>query len=148
MAIDTWELAGLPWGPTCDAELARLKVVVAKPRRFTELCLRRPSGGGGRLYACSTYQYKRAWPWSLVDGDRVPLLVISALETDDHRQRLVIHEAMHWLGGCSGKGIDHDHVDDFVWRGVMRVAQHRLAQGGHGGRFAELSASLVRRARQ
>lgn len=125
-AILEWRNQGLPWHGRCEDELPRVRIVVAMPGPFTELCRDRPSSAGGTMYACSTYQYERRWPWSIFARSRVPLLVISALEPQPHRRRLVIHEAMHWLGSCSGKGIDYDHEDTLVWRGVMSAAQARL----------------------
>jgi hypothetical protein len=125
-AIYAWRLAGLPWAERCDDELARVRVVVTGPAEFTELCGRKPVHAGGSLYACNTEQYERAFPYHLVDGDRVPLLVISELQPVDHRRLLVIHETMHWLERCSGKGIDFDHEDARVWHGARLVAQRGM----------------------
>lgn len=135
-AVATWRELGLNWDPLCVEEMDRVQVVIAEPETFTELCRNRPSSAGGRLYACSTKQYERAWPISVVDGDYVPLLVISALQPQAHREELVVHEAMHWLGDCSGRGIDHAHADDRVWHGVLVTATQRLheASRGHGDR--------------
>lgn len=125
-AVATWRELGLNWDSLCVEEMRRVRVVIAEPETFTELCRNRPSSAGGRLYACSTKQYESAWPVSMVDGDYVPLLVISALQPQAHREELVIHEAMHWLGDCSGRGIDHAHADDRVWQGVLVTATARL----------------------
>lgn len=125
-AVATWRELGLNWDPLCIEEMQRVRVVVAEPEEFTELCRNRPSSAGGRLYACSTKQYERAWPISMVDGDYVPLLVISALQPEGHREELVVHEAMHWLGDCSGRGIDHAHADERVWQGVLVTATERM----------------------
>ncbi|MCG8554241.1 MAG: hypothetical protein MJD61_02975 [Proteobacteria bacterium] len=141
-AIETWRAAGLPWRAQCDEEYTRLHIVVAPPDTFTHVCRNRPLKAGGRLYACSLTQREHTWPWSVLDRDRVPLLVISALEPRDHRRRLVIHEAMHWLGHCSGKGIDYGHADVRVWQRVLGVAEQRMksrlaaAKHGFGPRHA------------
>lgn len=136
-AVSTWRELGLGWAPLCVEEMQRVRVVIAAPETFTELCRHRPSSAGGRLYACSTKQYENAWPISLLDNDYVPLLVISALQPQAHREELVVHEAMHWLGDCSGRGIDYAHVDDRVWQGVLVTATERLhdAERGHVGRY-------------
>lgn len=131
-AVATWRELGLNWDPLCVEEMDRVQVVIAEPETFTELCRNRPSSAGGRLYACSTKQYERAWPISVVDGDYVPLLVISALQPQAHREELVVHEAMHWLGDCSGRGIDHAHADDRVWHGVLVTATQRLHEASRG----------------
>jgi hypothetical protein len=39
---------------------------------------------------------------------------------------LVVHEAMHWLERCSGKGIDFDHADDGVWQHARLEAQRTV----------------------
>lgn len=122
-AVYAWRLAGLPWSDTCDDEFSRVRIVVTEPVEFTELCGRKPVHAGGTLYACNTQQYEQYFPLSIVDPDRVPLLVISQLQPEDHRRLLVVHETMHWLERCSGKGIDFDHADQRVWRGARLVAQ-------------------------
>jgi hypothetical protein len=123
-AVVAWRVAGLPWSARCDAEYPRIRVVVSKPSEFTELCGRKPLHAGGRLYACNTEQHEHAFPWSVVDRDQVPLLVISRLQPEPHQHLLVVHETMHWLERCSGKGIDFDHEDDRVWADARIRAQH------------------------
>jgi hypothetical protein len=122
-AIESWREAGLPWSDTCNEEYARIRVVVSAPSEFTELCGRRPLHAGGRLYACNTEQFARSFPVWVVDTRRVPLLVISGLQPEDHQRLLVVHETMHWLERCSGKGIDFDHKDHRVWQGARVEAQ-------------------------
>lgn len=122
-AVYAWRVAGLPWSSTCDEELGRVQVVVTQPHEFTELCGRKPVHAGGSLYACNTQQYEQMFPYYLLDSDHVPLLVISELQPEDHRRLLVVHETMHWLERCSGKGIDFDHADTRVWHGARLVAQ-------------------------
>jgi len=126
--IQSWQAAHLPWEQTCDAEYSRIRVVVSAPAEFTELCGRRPAQAGGKLYACNTEQYEKAFPLFLLDSQRVPLLVISRLQPESHRRRLVVHETLHWLERCSGKGIDFDHEDARVWEDVRTMA-HRLLDG-------------------
>jgi hypothetical protein len=122
-AVYAWRIAGLPWSSTCNDELTRMRIVVTEPVEFTELCGRKPVHAGGSLYACNTQQNEQIFQISLVDADHVPLLVISELQPQDHRRLLVVHETMHWLERCSGKGIDFDHADQRVWRGARLVAQ-------------------------
>jgi hypothetical protein len=62
----------------------------------------------------------------MVSNERVPLLVISDLQPEMHRRLLVVHETMHWLERCSGKGIDFDHADELVWQGARIDAQRSL----------------------
>ncbi len=127
-AVYAWRVAGLPWSSKCDEELGRVHVVVTSPEPFTELCGRKPVHAGGKLYACNTEQYEQVFPYNLLDNDHVPLLVISKLQPVDHRRLLVVHEAMHWLERCSGKGIDFDHADRRVWNGARLVAQRDVAR--------------------
>ena len=127
-SIRTWREAGLPWSDTCDDQYDRIRVVVSPPREFTELCGRKPLHAGGRLYACNTEQYERAFPVWMVDDRRVPLLVISELQPTDHQQLLVVHETMHWLERCSGKGVDFAHADETVWTQVRLAAQDAVAR--------------------
>jgi hypothetical protein len=127
-AVYAWRIAGLPWAPTCDEELGRVRVVVSAPGPFTQLCGRRPVHAGGKLYACTTEQYEQVFPYSLLDTDYVPLLVISQLQPRDHRRLLVVHETMHWLERCSGKGIDFNHADRRVWNGARLVAQRDVVR--------------------
>lgn len=122
-AVYAWRLAGLPWSDTCDDEFTRVRIVVTEPVEFTELCGRKPVHAGGTLYACNTQQNEQYFPISVVDPDHIPLLVISQLQPEEHRRLLVVHETMHWLERCSGKGIDFDHADQRVWRGARLVAQ-------------------------
>ena len=133
-AIVAWRDAGLPWSSSCMEQYDRIRVVVSQPREFTELCGRAPLHAGGRLYACNTEQYEHAFPLWVVDDARVPLLVISELQPETHRRLLVVHETMHWLERCSGKGIDFDHADALVWQGARVDAQRAviLALQEHG----------------
>lgn len=126
LTILAWRDAGLPWSPACNEQYERIRVVVSQPREFTELCGRKPLHAGGRLYACNTEQYEQAFPLWVVDDARVPLLVISELQPEAHRRLLVVHETMHWLERCSGKGIDFDHADERVWGGARSRAQRAL----------------------
>lgn len=126
LAILAWRDAGLPWSPACNEQYERIRVVVSQPREFTELCGRKPLHAGGRLYACNTEQYEHAFPLWVLDDARVPLLVISELQPEAHRKLLVVHETMHWLERCSGKGIDFDHADDRVWGSARSRAQRAL----------------------
>jgi hypothetical protein len=125
-AIIAWRDAGLPWSSACAEQYDRIRVVVSQPREFTQLCGRRPLHAGGRLYACNTEQYERAFPLWVVDDARVPLLVISELQPEAHRRLLVVHETMHWLERCSGKGIDFDHSDPLVWQDARGGAQRAV----------------------
>ena len=127
-AILAWHDAGLPWSSTCSDQYERIRVVVSKPTEFTDLCGRRPLHAGGKLYACNTEQYEHAFPFWVVRDSRVPLLVISQLQPEDHRRLLVVHETMHWLERCSGKGIDFDHADRRVWNGARLVAQRDVSR--------------------
>ncbi|MDH5672011.1 MAG: hypothetical protein OEZ06_07660 [Myxococcales bacterium] len=125
-AIDAWAEAGLPWTHECRQQYDRIRVVVSRPAEFTELCGRKPLHAGGRLYACNTEQYEQAFPFWMVDDRRVPLLVISELQPELHRRLLVVHETMHWLERCSGKGIDFDHSDPTVWHEARVAAQQEV----------------------
>jgi hypothetical protein len=125
-AILAWHDAGLPWSSTCTDQYERIRVVVSEPGEFTSLCGRKPLHAGGKLYACNTEQYEHAFPFWMVEDTRVPLLVISELQPEDHRRLLVVHETMHWLERCSGKGIDFDHADARVWQDARLVAQRRV----------------------
>ncbi len=127
-AVYAWRIAGLPWAPTCDEELGRVHVVVTEPTEFTKLCGRKPVHAGGNLYACNTQQSQSTFPYNVIDGRHVPLLVISSLQPEDHRRLLVVHETMHWLERCSGKGIDFDHADRRVWNGARLVAQRDVSR--------------------
>ncbi len=125
-AIAAWRDADLPWSDACTDQYDRIRVVVSQPHEFTELCGRAPLHAGGRLYACNTEQYEQAFPLWVVDNARVPLLVISQLQPETHRRLLVVHETMHWLERCSGKGIDFDHEDSAVWQGARVEAQRAV----------------------
>lgn len=125
-AMIAWRDAGLPYSSACNDQYERIRVVVSKPREFTLLCGRRPLHAGGRLYACNTEQYEQAFPLWVVDDTRVPLLVISELQPETHRRLLVVHETLHWLERCSGKGIDFDHSDPRVWREARADAQRAV----------------------
>jgi hypothetical protein len=127
-AIQAWIDADLPWSSTCNEQYERIRVVVSQPHEFTELCGRKPLHAGGRLYACNTEQYERAFPVWVVDDARVPLLVISELQPEEHQRLLVVHETMHWLERCSGKGIDFDHADARVWSEARLSAQQEVAK--------------------
>jgi hypothetical protein len=133
-AMIAWREAGLPWSSACNDQYDRIRVVVSQPHEFTQLCGRRPLHAGGRLYACNTEQYEQAFPLWVVDDARVPLLVISELQPETHRRLLVVHETMHWLERCSGKGIDFDHSDPVVWEEARASAQRAviLALEGRG----------------
>jgi hypothetical protein len=149
-AILAWRDAGLPWSDACTDQYARIRVVVSQPHEFTQLCGRAPLHAGGRLYACNTEQYEQAFPLWVVDNARIPLLVISELQPETHRRLLVVHETMHWLERCSGKGIDFDHEDVEVWQGARVEAQRAvivaLQERDSTGKRALWSQRLDRRA--
>jgi len=126
LAMLAWRDAGLPWSEACNDQYERIRVVVSQPREFTELCGRKPLHAGGRLYACNTEQYEQAFPLSVFDAARVPLLVISELQPEAHRRLLVVHETLHWLERCSGKGIDFEHADTRVWSRARSGAQRAV----------------------
>jgi hypothetical protein len=125
-SIQAWRNAGLPWSDSCTDQYDRIRIVVSQPREFTELCGRAPLHAGGRLYACNTEQYEHGFPLWVVDNARVPLLVISELQPEAHRKLLVVHETMHWLERCSGKGIDFEHQDATVWQAARLEAQRTV----------------------
>lgn len=135
-AIQSWHQAKLPWSGTCDEQFGRIRVVVSMPDEFTDLCGRKPVNAGGKLYACNTEQYERDFPGWLFDNDRIPLLVISRLQPVAHRHMLVIHESMHWMERCSGKGIDFEHEDPRVWESARLMAQRLLRMGERRYRMA------------
>lgn len=137
-AVCSWRIAELPWSTTCQQEFVRIRTVVSGPEEFTDLCGRRPVHAGGTLYACNTEQHEWTFPASLFDSDRIPLLVISRLQPEAHRRILVIHESMHWLERCSGKGIDFDHEDPRVWQSARLMAQHLLEKDDERYRLAGL----------
>lgn len=141
-ALQSWQLAGLPWTETCRAEFARIRVVVSAPAEFTDLCGRPPVNGGGKLYACSTQQYEQQFPGNLIDRTQIPLLIISQLQPAEHRRLLMIHESMHWLERCSGKGIDYHHEDERVWLGARHVAQLLLRENDARVRYAAFPSPL------
>jgi hypothetical protein len=147
-AIAAWREAGLPWSPSCSEQYDRIHVVVSQPTEFTSLCGRRPLHAGGRLYACNTEQYEQAFPLWVVDDRRVPLLVISELQPETHRRLLVVHETMHWLERCSGKGIDFDHEDPVVWQGARIEAQRTVVMALQGGRGNEAQPMWTRSERR
>ena len=147
-AIMAWHEAGLPWSDSCTEQYDRIRIVVSQPREFTELCGRKPLHAGGRLYACNTEQFENAFPMWVVDDRRVPLLVISELQPEMHRRLLVVHETMHWLERCSGKGIDFDHEDERVWTEARAVAQRTVVlalQGREQQRSKVLWSEVDRR---
>lgn len=135
-AVQSWRHAGLPWSHTCDEQFDQIRVVVSMPDEFTTLCGRRPVNAGGKLYACNTEQYENSFPFWLMDNDRIPLLVISRLQPVSHRHMLVIHESMHWMERCSGKGIDFEHEDERVWQSARLMAQRLLRMNERQYRLA------------
>ena len=149
-AIMAWHDAGLPWDQACADQYDRIRVVVSQPREFTELCGRKPLHAGGRLYACNTEQFEHGFPIWVVDDARVPLLVISELQPELHRKLLIVHETMHWLERCSGKGIDFDHADQLVWQHARSTAQQAVlaAIEGRGDQRSKLMWSRLDRKSQ
>lgn len=53
------------------------------------------------------------WPANF--GRWRAVVFVSAYEDAATRRRLVLHEAVHWLGGCSGTGVDHTHSRLELW---------------------------------
>jgi hypothetical protein len=149
-AIMAWHEAGLPWSESCTEQYDRIRIVVSQPREFAELCGRKPLHAGGRLYACNTEQFESSFPMWVVDDRRVPLLVISELHPEMHRRLLVVHETMHGLERCSGKGIDFDHEDERVWQDARAVAQRTvvLALQGRDQQRNRVMWSKVERTRR
>lgn len=113
-AILAWREAGFSWTKECTDQYNRIHIVRSQPLEFLDLCGERPVQAGGNWFACSTEQ---------IQDNRIPLLVISALQPTAHQRLLVIHEMMHWLEQCSGKGIDHRHADKRVWQGALEEAE-------------------------
>jgi len=58
-----------------------------------------------------------------------------------------VHETMHWLERCSGKGIDFEHADPVVWQQARATAQQAVlaAIEGRGDHRAKLMWSRLDR---
>jgi hypothetical protein len=52
------------------------------------------------------------------DGEP-PTIYYSVDQTTDPREVVLEHELRHWLGACSGLGIDPEHTHPTMWYGVM-----------------------------
>lgn len=110
-AVDVWAQAGYPVGSCADAA-ARVRVVVTDADEVRDLChqeraagcrVRRQVGllGTGGYYTLIVMDREHATPW------------------------LLAHEAVHWLGGCSGVPTWHSDVRLFNAPGSV---QARLAE--------------------
>ena len=123
-----WRAAGLEWSDRCDDELATARVAIHPEddfRFWTTLCGYIEGADGeevcpvsrpcrrGCARAAMTYVQTSAWPASMWSFG-TPVFHIHENRAQ-YRRALVIHEALHWLGSCSGRGPDRKHLDEERW---------------------------------
>lgn len=131
-----WDHAELDTiGRRCAEDRAILRVVVAETEDYSRLCTGWcptrlcPSGrasercGWGCRDACFVDPCVGSWPHCIGTGNEgaggreTPLIVVHVDAAPDgypHASTLA-HEYLHFLGTCTGRGEDRNHVDQQRW---------------------------------
>jgi hypothetical protein len=117
-AVATWEAHGLALPARCDA--ARLRVVRdAEP--FEQLCAAPPRGAdascpeGATACAVGCFDLARTGGTAWRESNASPVIAVAPELGADDAARVLVHEAFHWLGWCSGEGRDSWHVRESWW---------------------------------
>lgn len=114
-AVASWAshpvLAYLP--PRCSEQLDRLRVVRAHPKVFVERC------AVADCFAEAGCSAK----WSCLSvinmgSERIPIVWVHAGLPPDTACLEEVHQSIHWLGWCTGSGLDMLHGDPSRWSDV------------------------------
>ena len=101
--IDAWRAAGLPWSDACDKQLPRLRIAYPTSDADSAVICK------GEVNACFVYRDDGSGIW--FDPGVAPVFVVR----QGIRYDVWEHEAIHWMGTCSGFGADSYHQDARLW---------------------------------
>lgn len=121
-AVAVWTRHGHRFGARCEIQRATIRVARdaddfaavcgVPPRSADRSC---PQGAARCAVGC--YELARLEQGTALREDRATVVFGVAPELDDRdADRVLVHEAFHWLGACSGDGgEDSWHVDESRW---------------------------------
>lgn len=120
-ARTVWLRRGLPYGATCEAQQGAIRIV-RDANAFASVCGDVPRHADGTCpegeESCShgCYHLVRLPRSTASRQERATVVFGVAPELDAHdARRVLVHEALHWLGHCSGHGRDSWHLDESRW---------------------------------
>lgn len=115
-AVAAWAshpgLAYLP--PRCSKQLDRLRVARVRSRVMEDRCA---STDCLQSSGCE-------FPWSCFSVvEDSPVIWVWAALPQDTRCLERIHQTLHWLGYCTGSGLDMMHNDPYRWQDVLLLSR-------------------------
>lgn len=105
-------------GSRCSRQRRHVRVAYLDDPELATACRTQP----GRVDGCHTTQHGACFP-----NRCSHVLVVRASLPPERRDRVLVHEAMHWLDECTF-GIeypDNDHKDP-LWNRAVELARERL----------------------
>lgn len=134
VTMQTWneDPALQPIGPQCIAELRHLRVAFLGPPEYRAACGECTYGAhydakkckNRLIYGCFRYRHPEG-----KDGPHIPIMVVWEMAEDP--VEVLMHETVHWLGSCTGRGPDGRHIDPLMWGddGVLGRAREKALSG-------------------
>lgn len=104
-------------GDTCEAQRHRLHIADLPSAETLAAC------NVPQPFSCFRYADGARGAFNL--ARRTPILVLDAGRSNK-RGRLLVHEAVHWLGSCSGEGVDATHADPRYWMNGVQGDTDRM----------------------
>ena len=125
-----WRAAGNPW--TARARQERRRIVVVRGEAVSVYCASRGpccgspakqdacgcsvrTGGAGCAAGATTWEAAIVQPFAAASGTWRPVFWLSAHEDAQTQERVLAHEAIHWLGGATLDDPDRAHARAGWW---------------------------------
>lgn len=120
-AVEVWTRHGNAFGERCEIQRATIRIA-RDGDDFAAVCGVPPRGAdracpqGAARCAVGCYELTRLERGTALREDRATVVfgVAPELGADD-ADRVLVHEALHWLGACSGVGEDQWHLRESRW---------------------------------
>lgn len=117
-AVSTWEAHGLALSARCDVDRLRIvrdvtafEAVCAVPPRGADASC--PEGATSCAVGCFNLASTGGTAWR--ERNATPVIAVAPELGAADSARVLVHEAFHWLGWCSGTGDDRWHVRETWW---------------------------------
>lgn len=105
--LETWESAGLPLPERCWSLAEGFAMAPMPSGELKTFCL-----ADFTLAGC----YQARADGSVFSGETIRVIAWDETLETGPKNRLVVHETVHFAGGCAGVGLDFGHSDPRRWR--------------------------------